>query len=174
MLRVSGGRPLHLRGHLLAEASSWSPGAPAWHEMALYQCDGGEIVAALRFCTQPAGAGDLCQARPFATLADAADWLGGIDATADIAIDLDASDRRLSGVEIALRAAALRQRADRVERQYKAMIGELLFCIEAARPPGGGVIFPKARCLKACPAVPAAHRPATPAIAGIRRVQSEG
>lgn len=136
MLRVSGGRPLHLRGHLLAEASSWSPGAPAWHEIALYQCDGGEIAAALRLCTQPGGAGDLCQARSFAVLSDAADWLGGIDATADLATDLDASDRRLSAVEIALRAAALRQRADRVERQYKAMVGELLFCIASSGTAG--------------------------------------
>lgn len=129
MLRVSGGRPLQLRGHLLAEASSWSPGASAWHEIALYQCTGDEIAAALRLCTQPDGAGDLCQGRLFAALADAADWLAGFNATADLASDLDASDRRLSGVEIALRAAALRQRADRIERQYRVMIGELLFCI---------------------------------------------
>lgn len=136
MLRVSGGRPLHLRGRLLAEASSWQPGAPAWHEIALYHCDDGAIAAALRLCAQPGGAGDLCRARRFATLADAADWLAGVDATADLASDLDASDRRLSGVEIALRAAALRQRADRVERQYQAMIGELLFCIAGGEAPG--------------------------------------
>jgi hypothetical protein len=134
-LRVSGSRPLRLRGRLLAEASSWSAGTPAWHEVALYQRESGDMVVALRTCSQPGGSqpdgeSDACHARPFASLADAASWLGGFNPTADLPTDLDASDRRLSGVEIALRAAALRQRADRVERQYKAMIGELLFCLE--------------------------------------------
>jgi hypothetical protein len=41
-------------------------------------------------------------------------------------LDLDAPDRRLSGVEI-----ALRQRADRIESQYKATIGEMLFYINS-------------------------------------------
>ena len=135
-LRVAGSRPLRLRAHLLAEASSWTSGAPAWHEVALYQRDEGDIVVALRTCTQPDGDGDVCHARQFVSLADAARWLAGVNPTADLLTDLDASDRRLSGVEIALRAAALRQRADRIERQYSAMIGELLFRLDEAAGAG--------------------------------------
>lgn len=131
-LRVAGSRPLRLHAQLIAEASSWTSGAPAWHEVAIYQRDEGDIVVALRTCTQPEGEGDVCHARQFVSLADAARWLGGFNPTADLLTDLDASDRRLSGIEIALRAAALRQRADRIERQYNAMIGELLFRIDEA------------------------------------------
>jgi hypothetical protein len=54
-------------------------------------------------------------------------WLQAFDPAADLFADLDASDRRISATEIALRAASLRQRADWVEMQYRSMIGELLF-----------------------------------------------
>jgi hypothetical protein len=54
-------------------------------------------------------------------------WLQAFDPTADLGADIDASDRRVSTTDIALRAAALRQRADRIELQYRSMIGELLY-----------------------------------------------
>jgi len=63
----------------------------------------------------------------FESLEKALGWLQTFDPTVDLFADLDASDRRISATEIALRAAALRQRADWVEMQYRSMIGELLF-----------------------------------------------
>jgi hypothetical protein len=137
-LRVSGGKPLHLCAELVAEGTSWTAGAPAWHEVALYQrvaggagtAAAGEWAVALRVCRSTTGAGDLFHARLFPALDDALAWLQEFDPTAGLAADIDASDRRVSTTDIALRAAALRQRADRVDLQYRAMIGELLYRLD--------------------------------------------
>lgn len=69
----------------------------------------------------------MSHAHLFESLELALAWLQAFDPAADLFADLDASDRRLNATEIALRAAALRQRADWVELQYRSMIGELLF-----------------------------------------------
>jgi hypothetical protein len=129
-LRVSGGKPMHLRAELLAEGTSWTQGAPAWHEVALYERASGDRAVALRVCRGPGGDSDLFYARIFATLDDALGWLLEFDPTADLGADIDASDRRVSTTDIALRAAALRQRADRVQLQYRALIGELLYRLD--------------------------------------------
>jgi hypothetical protein len=129
-LRVSGGKPLHVRADLLAEGTSWTAGAPAWHEVALYERPSGDRVVSLRVCRRPGGNSDLFYARIFPTLDEALSWLLEFDPTADLGADIDASDRRISTTEIALRAAALRQRADRVDLQYRALIGELLYRLD--------------------------------------------
>jgi hypothetical protein len=129
-LRVSGGKPMHLRAELLAEGTSWTADAPAWHEVALYQRPSGDCAVSLRVCRGPAGHSDLFYARIFPALDDALAWLLEFDPTADLGADIDASDRRVSTTDIALRAAALRQRADRVGLQYRALIGELLYRLD--------------------------------------------
>jgi hypothetical protein len=129
-LRLSGGKPMRIRAELLAEASSRSAGAPAWHELALYRRDGGDYAIGLKTCRGPAGDSDVFHARIFPDLEAALDWLQDFDPTADLGADLDASDRRISTTDIALRAASLRQRADRVGLQYRSMIGELLYRLD--------------------------------------------
>lgn len=129
-LRVSGAKPLHLRARLLAEGTSWTPGAPAWHEIALYQRAAGAFAIGLKTCHLAGGDSDLFHARLFPTLDEALAWLQDFDPTADLGADIDASDRRISTTDIALRAAALRQRADRVRLQYRSLIGELLYRLD--------------------------------------------
>jgi hypothetical protein len=126
-LRMSGGKPMRMRAELLAECSSWSAGAPAWQELALYRRDSDDFAVGLRTCRGPAGESDVFHARVFRDLEEALAWLQAFDPTADLGVDIDASDRRISTTDIALRAAALRQRADRVSLQYRAMVGELLY-----------------------------------------------
>lgn len=134
-LRVSGGKPMHLRAELLAEGTSWTVGAPAWHEVALYQRGSGDCAMSLKVCRgpggdAPGGDSDLFYARIFPALDEALGWLQDFDPTADLGADIDASDRRISTTDIALRAAALRQRTDRVRLQYRALIGELLYRLD--------------------------------------------
>lgn len=126
-LRMSGGKPMHMRAELLAECSSWSAGAPAWQELALYRRDSGDFAVGMKTCRGPMGVSDVFHARVFADLDAALAWLQAFNPTTDLAADIDSSDRRISTTEIALRAATLRQHADRVEQQYRAMIGELLY-----------------------------------------------
>ncbi|MGK7867648.1 hypothetical protein [Falsiroseomonas sp. E2-1-a20] len=126
-LRVSGGKPLRTRGVMVAEASSWAPSIPAWHEVSLYQTVDGDCALAVRMLKKAGSEPDIHHAEIFRTLEDALSWLERFDPTADLASDFDASDRRISTVEIALMAAALRQRADAVTRQWRCLIGELLY-----------------------------------------------
>jgi hypothetical protein len=128
-LRISGGKPIHLkRPELLAQCSSWTDGAAAWHELVLYRRETGDYAVGATMCR--AEGGDVFHARLFPELDSALSWLEAFNPTADLGADIDASDRRISTTEIALRAAALRQNADRVEQQYRVMIGELLYRME--------------------------------------------
>jgi hypothetical protein len=129
-LRVSGGKPIRLRAELLAEATSRTPGATLWQELLLYHSDADEYAVGLTTCRSLAGSNDVFHARVFAQLEQALAWLQDFDPTADLGVELDVSDRRISTTDIALRAAALRQRADRVELQYSTMIGELMFRLD--------------------------------------------
>ena len=126
-LRISGGKPLHMRAELLAECSSWSSGAPAWHELAIYRRDTGDFAVGVKTCRAPMNGSDVFHARIFPDLEAALGWLQSFDPTADLGADIDSSDRRISTTDIALRAATLRQHADRVAQQYRAMVGELLY-----------------------------------------------
>jgi hypothetical protein len=130
-LRISGSKPLRVRGELLAECSSWSSGAPAWHELVLYRSDAAGFAVGIKTCRGPMGASDVFHARMFPDLDAALTWLQAFNPTADLGADIDSSDRRISTTEIALRAATLRQVADRVEQQYRVMTGELFYHIDA-------------------------------------------
>ncbi|NKE44237.1 hypothetical protein HB662_05575 [Roseomonas frigidaquae] len=126
-LRVSGGKPLRMRGVMLAEATSWAPSIPAWHEVALYRTADGDCALAVRMLKKSSGETDIHHAEIFKTMEDALSWLEQFDPTADLAPEFDASDRRISTVDIALMAAALRQKADAVTRQWRGLLGELLY-----------------------------------------------
>jgi hypothetical protein len=126
-LRISGGRPIRFIAQLFAKASSWNEGSPAWHEMALYRCESGSCGVSITTCRSPAGDSDVCHAEIFTDLDAAIQWIQAFDPTSDLSADIDASDRRISCIDIALRASALRQRSDRVRLQYQSMVGELLY-----------------------------------------------
>ncbi len=130
VLQMSGGKPLRLTGDLIAECSSWTKNAPCWHDLSVYQRDGGDIVVGLRCCRGHSGEQDIFQARSFLSIETAMTWLLDYDPTADLAVEIDVSDRRISAAEIALRAAVLRQRTDRLQMQYHSMIGELLYQLD--------------------------------------------
>lgn len=130
-LRVSGGKPLRMHALLLAEGTSWALGTAAWHEVALYRRDHGEVALAIKTFKKAQNETDVFRAEIFPNLAEAVAFLEGFDPTSDLTVDLDAADRRVSAAHIALRAAALRQRMDEITRQYQALVGELLFHLEA-------------------------------------------
>ena len=130
-LRQSGGKPVHMQADLLAECSSWWAGAPAWHELSLYRRDSDDFAVGIKTCRGPMGGSDVFHARVFPDMEAAMAWVMAFDPTADLGADIDSSDRRISTTDIALRAATLRQQADRVEQQYRVMIGELFYRLDA-------------------------------------------
>lgn len=126
-LQVSGGKPLRIEGLMIAEATSWSPSVPAWHELAIYRTTGTECAASVRTLKKTVGETDVHRAELFATVDDALDWLEAFDPISDLSPGFVASDRRISTAEIALLSAALRQQADAVTRQWRGLVGELLY-----------------------------------------------
>jgi len=126
-LRVSGGKPLRIVGVIMAEANSWSPSVPAWHEVTLYRTQGQECAASIRMLKKAMGETDIHHAELFASIEEGLNWLEEFDPTADLVPDFDASDRRVSTAEIALLSAALRQHADAVTRQWRGLLGEVLY-----------------------------------------------
>jgi hypothetical protein len=130
-LRVSGGKPLRIRGTLLAEGHSWATGTIAWHEVALWRREGGEVAVAIRTLRKAANEADVHRAELFPNLPEALTWLEGFDPTADLSPDFDPNDRGLSALEVTLRAAALRGRAEEVARQWRALLGEMLFRLDS-------------------------------------------
>lgn len=133
VLRVSGGKPLRMEAVPLIEAEA-GPGLgdAIGLSLRLYRRAGGDIVVALRSTATDGGAEEAVdRVEVFPDLEEAAAWLEDFDPTADLSIDLDASDRGLSGAEVALRAAALRIRADALVRRYRFLVGEALWRLDA-------------------------------------------
>jgi hypothetical protein len=126
LLRNSGSRPLRVRGELIAEGSSWAMGNPCWHELSLYRCEGGQIAIAQRTRHQSAPEGGLHRAVLRADMEETCAWLEAFDASADLDAGFDVADMNTSTATIGLKAAALRDRADRVVREYRCLVGELL------------------------------------------------
>lgn len=128
-LRAAGGKPLRFRGELLAEASSRRPHMPLWHEIALYRCDDGGVAVSLRLRGAD-GVSETDRARHFPTLDLAADWLVAFEPAADLRAGFDVADPHASGADIAVKAAALRDRSEDLTRAYRAVVGELLYRVE--------------------------------------------
>ncbi len=131
LLRNSGARPLRVRGELLAEGSSMVAGLPCWHEISLYQCDDGQVAIAQRTRQSHAPEGGTYRAVLRADMDAACAWLEGFDATADLDAGFDVADMSVSTTAIAVKAAALRDRVERVTREYRCLIGEVLYRLAA-------------------------------------------
>jgi hypothetical protein len=130
VLRNSGGKPLRLHAELVAEGSSRCTGSALWHELALYRTSEGTIAVAIRFLAASGMEAGVHRARLFDTADEVASWLENFDPAFDLGADFDVSDARESVASVSLKAAALRDRAERLSRAYRVMIGEVLYRLE--------------------------------------------
>lgn len=126
----AGGKPLRFQGEMLAEGSSRREHATAWHEVAVYRCEDGGFAAALRLRGQAGILTDTDRAQRFPDLDTLAGWLEHFDPAGDLKAGFDVADPDMSGAELAVKAASLRDRSDDLRRAYRALIGELLFRLE--------------------------------------------
>jgi hypothetical protein len=130
VLRNSGGKPLRVQGILIAEGSSRGPHSTAWHEIAIYRVASGGVAVAIRFLGASGAACGVHRARLFDSTDEACGWLESFEPAFDLGADFDVSDARASSAAVSLKAAALRDRAERLEREYRALVGEVLFRLE--------------------------------------------
>jgi hypothetical protein len=133
ILRNIGCKPLKLHAELLAEGASRQPGAVSWHEIALYRTEAGQIAVALRLLRPLPGDLGVHRARLFEDLDAASDWLEQFDTSVDVEADFDVADRGLSTASMTMQAAALRERAERLDRGYRCLVGEILFRLAVGR-----------------------------------------
>lgn len=126
LLRRSGKRPLRLRAHLIAEATGWTTGSAAWHELTILRRTKGEHVVALKVFKKSPAETDVFHAEIFGSLDEAVTWLESYDPTSDLSTDIDLDDEEISPLEMTLKAVALRQRMIAIRRDYHALLGELL------------------------------------------------
>lgn len=126
-LRAGNGRALRMRAVLLAEASNATSRLRDWHEVSLWRRQDGEIVLALRTHLRGGPEAERCRVLPFPDLEQAMRWLEEFDPLQDLQAVFDAFDPQLIPFEATLRAAALRQRAERLQHDWRALAGGLLF-----------------------------------------------
>ncbi len=130
VLRNSGGKPVRLHAELMAEGSSRYQGSMLWHELAIYRAEDGAVAVAVRFMAASGTEAGVHRALLFDTADAAANWLETFDPAFDLSADFDVSDTRVSVAAVALKAASLRDRAERLTREYRVLVGEVLFRLE--------------------------------------------
>lgn len=128
---TSDGKPMNMRAERLAQCTSWSTGALAWHELALYRRDTANFAIALRTCRGPMGSSDVFHARIFKTLEAALAWLQAFSPVADLGAAIEAPEGTVNLGGNAIRATDPHQNAEQVEQRYRVMINELVGRMDA-------------------------------------------
>jgi len=130
VLRQSGGKPLKIKAELLAEGSSRTVTSLGWHEIAIYRTEEDGIVVAIRSLRNGGAESCVHRARSFPDTDQAATWLEEFDPSFDLSADFDVADPRASAASVSLKAATLRDRTERLKRDYRCLVGEVLFRLE--------------------------------------------
>jgi hypothetical protein len=129
-LKRSGMRPLSFDGALMAEASSHTPGTRLWYEINLYRQDAGGYVAEVKLFRKEVEAKDVYRAEAFADVAALAQWLEAHDPANDAVVEGEIADADAPLAVAALSAVKMRQAIDEARREYRYLVGELLYALD--------------------------------------------
>lgn len=127
VLRQTGGRPISFHGRQLGHRNSYRLGTDLWFELNLYQTDDSRFIADIRTFHKSAGAQDSYHVRVCDSLDEAVGVFEGFDARREVSADFDPADPALAPAEILAQAATLRYRLADAEKQYKAVLSDLLY-----------------------------------------------
>lgn len=130
-LKRVGTRPLSFNGSEICMAMSFVPGAPSWYEINLYRSVEQRFVLAVKQFFRDADEQDLCHAWEFGDFDGALAHMENYDPADDIRVEIDPG-AAMTLPEMAAHALALRARAGEARRQYRALVGEILFDLEKA------------------------------------------
>jgi hypothetical protein len=129
VLKRSGMRPLAFDGTLIAEASSHTARTRMWYEINLYRSDAGGYIAEVKLYLKPIEQKDVFRAEAFADLASMTAWLEAHDPAHDAVVDCETADGQVPLVVAALGAVKMRQAMDEARREYRYLVGELLYAL---------------------------------------------
>lgn len=131
-LRRTGERSLVFNGVEVCNATSYMSGTPLWYEISVFSTASDTFVANVRMFTKSENEKDRFSGYEALSFDEAIFWLENYDASNDIRADLPLDDDHISVVELGLKAAAVRMRLAEARRQYRDLLGEVLYALEAA------------------------------------------
>lgn len=117
------------QAHKLAEAGGLPRRGGDGHQASLWRRADGHILLTLHLFRRGQAVEGGCEALAFADLEQAICWLESYDPLRDLQPAFDALDPSVSPVDLTLRTAALRHRAEKLLVDWRAMLGELLFAL---------------------------------------------
>jgi hypothetical protein len=129
-LRRSGARPMNFVGAELCSAMSYEPGTPLWYEVNVFRTAARSYVANVKMFTKSEDEKDRFSAYETESFDEALSWLESYEPANDIRIDLPFDRSDVPPVELGIRAAAASMRLAEARRQYRDLIGEVLFALE--------------------------------------------
>ncbi|MEL6318840.1 MAG: hypothetical protein AAFR16_14505, partial [Pseudomonadota bacterium] len=136
-LRRTGAAPLTFVGGELAHAMSYtSGGAPFWYEVNVFRMQGAGFVGDVRMFAKRDGETDRFTVMVAESFDEVISFLENYDAAADVAIDLDLDDQELSLAELTAKALGVRIKAEQARRQYRNLVGQMLFDLDQASAQG--------------------------------------
>jgi hypothetical protein len=131
-LRRTGERPMSFRGVEVCSAMSYAPGTPLWYEINLYRTAHESFIANVRMFSKAEHEKDRFAAFEATSFDEAMFWLENYDPANDITADLPLDNTDVPVVELGLKAAAIRMKLAEARRQYRDLLGEIFFAVEAA------------------------------------------
>jgi hypothetical protein len=135
-LRRTGRRAVRFEGCHLLEAMGPTEGRQVWHDLNLYRTRAGSIVVELIVRRSVPDRNDTARVETFADLQAAAAWLEAYCPADDATIPagLGAADTPLPWA--VLQAVQLRQRVERIEMDYRALLSDVFAAMDITDPAG--------------------------------------
>lgn len=130
-LRRTGERPLVFRGEEICCATSYVAGPPFWYEINVFRTGNDTFVADIRMFTKSENEKDRFVSHHAETFDEALSWLESYDPAGDIRVDLPLDDPHMPIAELGLRAAAVRLKVAEARRQYRDLLGDMLYALDS-------------------------------------------
>lgn len=127
----TGARPLRFNGVGLCMAMSYTPGQPLWYEINVYRTVDQTFVVDVRCFTTSEDEQDRFTVFEATTFDDVMEILESYEPASDLRTSVDPSEESLSGAQLALAALALRTRIEEARRQYRGLVGQVLYELSA-------------------------------------------
>ena len=127
MLRRSGKAPYRFKGVKYASSTSYYCGSRLWYEVNIFTKSSGGFVLDLRVFKKSDEDKDLFKIESFDSMEDMFEFLENYDPTEDVSIFFDASEKSISTSDMTLKAVSLRQAIDEASRDYRSLVGDMLY-----------------------------------------------
>ncbi len=129
-VRRSGTRPMTFAGVELCSAMSYEPGTPLWYEINIYRTSGRSFVAAVKMFSKSEDERDRFSACEADSLDEIAYWLESYEPAHDIRADIPVDHATMPVIELGIKAAAAGLKLAEARRQYRDLVGEVLYALE--------------------------------------------